>query len=93
MSAEISGLDFSHKDVVTALLKSADIHDGIWMLAVKLGLTAANLQLPGSNDLVPSGILSVMSLKIEKATELNALSVDASVVNPPPKKQTKKPRE
>ena len=89
--SEISTLDFSHKEVVTALLKSSNIHEGVWTLAVKLGLTAANIQLHGTNDISPCGIVSILSLRIEKTTEINALSVDASVVNPSPKKLTRKP--
>lgn len=90
--SEISSFDFSHKEVVTALLKSAEIHDGTWMLAAKLGLTGVNIQLPGSNDVNPAAVVSIFNLRIEKTNELNSLSVDASVVNPL-KKQPKKPRD
>lgn len=88
--SEISALDFSHKEVVTALLKSANIHEGIWMLAARLGLAAANVQIPGSNDINPSAIVSILNLRIEKTTEVNDLSADAAVVNPSEKQLPKK---
>lgn len=88
--SEISGLDFSHEDVLKALLKSADIHNGIWMLAVKFGLTATNVQLPGSTNLDPAAIINLINLRIEKTTELGPLSVDAALVNPSPPKAIKK---
>ena len=90
--SEVSSFDFSHKEVVTALLKSAEIHEGIWMLAAKLGLAGVNIQLPDSSNINPAAVVSIYNLRIERTTELNSLSVDASVVNPL-KKQPKKPRE
>jgi hypothetical protein len=93
MVSEVSVIDFSHKDVVTALLKQQDIHEGVWSLAVKFGLTAANVQI-AEQELTPAAIVSLANLRIERATEITVLSVDASVVNPVlPKKKSKKTSE
>lgn len=88
--SEISGLDFSHQDVLKALLKSADIHEGIWSLGVKFGITGVNIQLPGSPNVDPAAIVNLANLRIEKATELGPLTADAAVVNPRSAKIPKK---
>lgn len=79
--AEIKQITFTHKEVVTALLKQQGIHKGIWGIYVKFGLKATNV---GSSDadLMPSAIVPVTDIGLQTFDSLNNLSVDAAEVNP-----------
>lgn len=81
--AEATQIIFSHKEVVTALIKQQKIHNGIWMLAINFGFGASNVgQTPDGTDLNPAAIVPVIGIGLQKAAELNNMSVDAAVVNP-----------
>jgi len=79
--AEATKYEFSHKEVVEALLKQQGLHEGIWGLHVEFGIGAANVG-PSPDDLNPAAIIPVVSIGLQKANELTSISVDASVVNP-----------
>jgi hypothetical protein len=80
---ELSALEFSHKEVVTALLKAQGINTGIWGLHVRFALKAANIG--GSDaDLLPAALVPILAIGIQKVDKLNNLAVDAAVVNPSP---------
>ena len=79
--AETKQLVFTYKEVVEALLKQSDIHEGLWSLYVEFGIAAMNAG-PSEEGLKPAAIVPIMSLGITKADKLNNLTVDASVVNP-----------
>jgi len=81
--AESTQIFFTHKEVVTALLKEQGIHEGIWGLAVNFGFGAANMgSAPEASDLNPTALIPVVKLGIQIAPEINNLSVDAAVENP-----------
>lgn len=81
--AETTQIMFSHKDTVTALIKAADIHEGIWMLAINFGLGATNVgQMEDGSDINPAAIIPVLKLGLQRADKLSAMAVDASEVNP-----------
>ncbi len=74
---------FSHKDVVTALIKQKDIHEGIWGLIIEFGLGATNINKgPGDPDVFPAAIIPVLKIGIQSVPTLNSLSVNAAEVNP-----------
>ena len=79
--AEASQIIFSYKEVVTALLKQEGIHEGVWGIFVKFGIKGANI---GESDetLMPTAIVPVLGLGLQKFEKINNLSVDAAVVNP-----------
>jgi len=79
--AEATTYHFSHQEVVEALIKQQDLHDGIWSLIVEFGLGSANTG-PGPQDLNPTAIVPVLKMGLVKSKELTNLAVDASVVNP-----------
>ncbi len=79
--AEASQITFSPKEIVEALVKKQNIHEGIWGLYVKFGIQAANVAF-GAADLLPAAVIPVMEIGIQKFDEVNNLSVDASAVNP-----------
>ena len=79
--AESGQYIFSYKEVVEALLKKQDIHDGIWQLFVKFNLGAANIG-PSETEVLPSAIVSITQLGLLKAERETSIGVDAAKVNP-----------
>ncbi|MFD1555991.1 hypothetical protein ACFSHT_10200 [Paraburkholderia silviterrae] len=79
--AEATQYMFTHREVVTALLKKQNIHEGIWALAVNLGFGVVNVG-PSQDDINPTAMVPIMGIGIQKSDSLNALSVDAAEVNP-----------
>lgn len=80
---ETKELLFKYGEVVEALLKQSDIHEGLWTLSVQFALAGANLG-PSDEELKPAAILAVHGLGISRADKPTNLTVDASVVNPAP---------
>jgi hypothetical protein len=74
---------FSFKEIVTALIKSHDIHEGIWGLFVNFGINAQNMG-PTENELRPAAIIPILQMGLLKYDKENNLSVDAAKVNPAP---------
>jgi len=86
---EMSQLTFSFKEIVSALIKAQDIHEGVWGLFVHFGLQAHNIG-PNENDLRPAATVPVLALGLQKFEKVTNLSVDAALVNPRPSPKTKK---
>jgi hypothetical protein len=80
--AEASQLTFSFKEVVEALVRKQDLHEGIWGLNVNFGLQATSMG-PTESDLKPVGILAIVSIGLQRQEKETNLSVDAAKVNPP----------
>jgi hypothetical protein len=78
---EVGNIVFSHKEVVTALLKANGIHEGLWALFVRFGLSAANIG-PTEDSVQPAAIIPVLEIGLQKAEKVNNISVDAAEVNP-----------
>lgn len=84
--AEPQTITFEYKEVVDALIKRQDIHEGIWQLYIEFGITAANIgQGPTKENVIPAAIVPLLKIGIHKVTEENQLTVNAAVANPPPK--------
>jgi hypothetical protein len=82
---------FKYEEVVTALIKHQGLHEGLWCLRAEFGLNAVNVNTEvGSKDIVPAALLALKSLGLQVGTEINALTMDASKVNPKPKGDIKK---
>ena len=89
---------FSHKDVVTAMIRDRGIHDGIWGLFVRFGLTATNINSaePGREAaLTPAAIVPLVEISLQPFEVESAISVDAAKVNPKPRvrKKAKKKKD
>ena len=82
---EVTKLVFSHKEVVTALLKTQNIHEGIWGLYVEFGIGAANFG-PTPNDIQPVAIVPVVKIGLQQFDSITNISVDATTANPSPRK-------
>jgi hypothetical protein len=76
-------LAFSHKEVVTALLKAQGIHDGIWALYVKFGMRGMNVGA-SDDDLQPTALVPILALGLQKFDKITNISVNAAEVNPAP---------
>ena len=72
---------FTHKETVELMLKHQDIHEGIWGLFIKFGLRAANIG-PSPSDMMPSAIIPVLEIGLQRGKEEGNLFVDAAKVNP-----------
>jgi hypothetical protein len=79
--AEVGRYLFTHKEVVTALIKEQDLHEGIWSLVIEFGLGAANAG-PNDEELSPTAMVAVQKIGLHKVDKITNLSVDATLVNP-----------
>lgn len=72
---------FRLHDVAVALLKLADVHEGLWQIQVIFANSATNINLNG--HLTPSAIASVVGMQLARVEQAgDELTVDAAVVNP-----------
>lgn len=79
--AEPNQIIFKHREVVEALLRQENIHEGIWGLYVRFGLQAVNVGVaPG--DLMPAAIVPLLEIGLQKFDTESNIAVDASKVNP-----------
>jgi hypothetical protein len=84
---ETKSITFTHKEVVEALIRYNDLHEGLWGLVIEFGLGAANVgSEPG--DLLPAAIVPVKKIGLQRFDEPNNLTIDAAEANP--LKRTKK---
>lgn len=81
--AEIGSYTFNYHDVITALIKQADLHEGRWQLSMTFGLAGANMG-PDEASIVPGAAVAVTGIMLVRATTESppALTLDAAKVNP-----------
>jgi hypothetical protein len=78
---EIRTITLSHKEVVEALIRYQDIHEGIWQLYVEFGIAATNVAT-GEDQILPSAIVPVQKIGLHRVEKESPIAVDASKVNP-----------
>ena len=86
--AEIKQYAFSYKEIAETLVKSLDIHEGFWGIYMEFGIKGANVG-PSDDDLMPTALVPVVKMGLQRFKVENSLSVDASKVNPPKKRSRK----
>lgn len=74
---------FSHKELVTIMVKELGLTEGIWGLHVKFGLGAVNTG-PNENELTPAAVIPVISVGLQQFDKVTSISVDARQANPKP---------
>jgi len=79
--AESTQLVFKHKEVVEALIKHHGLHDGVWGLFVRFGISAMNVGTSEA-DLMPAAVIPVVEIGLQKFENENNIAVDAGRVNP-----------
>lgn len=80
---ESSQITFTHKEVVSALVRASDLHDGIWGLYLEFGIGAANMG-PTPDDVNPAAIIPITKIGLQRFPNISTISVDAAEVNPAP---------
>lgn len=74
--------------MVEALIRYNNIHEGLWGLYIEFGLAAANMG-QGPEDILPTAIIPVKKIGVQRFNEANNLTVDAAEANPAPKAKKK----
>lgn len=75
--AETKQISFSYKEVVEALLNQEGITEGIWGIFLKFGIAAANVGNTDA-DLVPTAMVPVIEIGLQRMDEESNVAVDAS---------------
>ena len=82
---------FSHKEIAELLIIKQGLHEGHWSIYIEFSLGAANISSgPEDPSLLPSAIVPVKRIGIQRVDQPNQLSVDAAQVNPLVKRSKKK---
>jgi hypothetical protein len=83
---EVNELTWTHRELVELMIKAANIHEGKWMIELKLGFAPANSG-PSPEQINPGVIVAVTGIGIRREIPgaPPVLVVDAAQVNPEPK--------
>jgi hypothetical protein len=79
--AEPTQIVFKHREVVEALLRHHGLHEGIWGLHVRFGISAMNVGTTDA-DLMPAAIIPILEIGLQKFEKENNIAVDAAKANP-----------
>lgn len=81
--AETTQIMFNHKELVEMMIKKTDQHEGIWALSVRFGMNATNFGISSDgSDILPTAIIPVVEIGINRVDKESNIAVDASRVNP-----------
>lgn len=78
---ETKTIVFNHREVAEALIKKADLHEGLWQIYVEFGISAANIAT-GQDQFSPAAIVPISKIGLLRMDKEAPLTVDASKVNP-----------
>jgi hypothetical protein len=73
---------FSHRDLAEILVHKQNLHEGLWQVAFQLGMGQGNTPAPTGVGTVPSIVVSILAVNLQKADKENPSTVDAAKVNP-----------
>ena len=79
--AEVQTYTFEFKEIVEALIKQQDLHEGTWQIYVEFGIAAGNMG-PSANELRPSAVVPIQRIGILRVEKETNLAVNAAQVNP-----------
>lgn len=80
---EATNYIFTHKEIAELLIIKQDLHEGFWAIYIEFGLGAANISSsPEDPNVMPSAIVPIKKIGIQKHDQPNQLTVDAALVNP-----------
>lgn len=79
---ETKNITFTHREVVEALIRYSDLHEGLWGLSIEFGFGAANVGSEPGADIFPTAIVPVRKIGLSRFEEPSNLTVDAAKVNP-----------
>lgn len=76
---------FTHREVVTHLIRAADVHEGRWALNISFNLGTGSLALQPGAETSP-GIMAIVQsigiLRYDGPEQPGGITVDAAEVNP-----------
>lgn len=76
-------ITFTYKEIVTALVKEQNIHEGIWGLYFEFGISGVNINTPNDeNTVFPAAVVPIVKVGIQRFPAENSITVDAAKVNP-----------
>lgn len=78
---EPNSYEFTYKEVATALVKQAGLHEGLWSVSLKFGI-AAGFSGPSQDQAMPTAMVPVVSIGLQRADKDSSVSIDAGQVNP-----------
>ncbi len=79
---------FNFQEVVECLIKKQGIHEGLWGISISFGFGAINaVNTEEPEKFLPSAIVPVQEIGIQKFEVESNLTVDAAKVNPRPAKK------
>ena len=79
--AEAQNYLFEYKEVAEALIKKQGIHEGLWGIYMEFGIGGINTG-PSDDALLPTAIVPVVKIGIQRFDKPNNLTVDAAKANP-----------
>ena len=79
---ETQQITFSDREIVEMLIKNQNIHDGYWGIIIGFGLGAGTLPAPPNGHPVPSAIVQIQKIGIQRSDKPNPGTIDAAKVNP-----------
>jgi len=71
---------FTYRELAEALVRQGDINEGLWGIYLEFGLQGTNINSP-SGELIPSAILGVLKVGLQRFEKPNNLTVDAAEIN------------
>jgi len=80
---EAKQVTFTYKELSEVLVKKLNLHEGIWGIYIEFAIQGANIKDPGG-QVLPSAVVPVVKIGIQRMDEVNSISVDAALVNPAP---------
>jgi hypothetical protein len=85
---ESTQITFKFSEIAEELVRKQGIRHGHWGLFVKFAIAATNAPGP-TGDLLPTAIVPILEMGIQKFDESNSLTIDASKLNPRKKEMPK----
>ena len=89
---EVSQYVLNNKELLELIIKDAGLHEGKWMLLASFGIAPGNFG-PSNAEAAPGVAVAISKIGIQRAEPHTPeeATLDASVINPPPK--ASKPRK
>jgi hypothetical protein len=69
------------KELAEVLVKHLDVHEGYWSVILKFGIHGATMSINNAPHL-PSAIVPILEIGINREDQLGPLGVDAALINP-----------
>lgn len=86
---EIQVITLNHRELVEAMIRYQNLHEGIWQLHIEFGIGGANV-ITGDGNIVPTALVPVNKMGLTKVDKEGPIALDASKINPAPPKSKKK---